>query len=1013
MEFVCFVSSTGETEAMDVSQFVNKTSANILRELGRPHDCLFISTPGYSKCLKADDAPLILFPGLVVHYKPGRYERPDYFLTILPEGCEDCVCGSLSVSSSNSEDFPPFRVWFSSPRFSPVSFKVLRSHIIESMGLAVEHVRFAMDDGEEITDKMSAREIAEKLAAGKVTMYIELPAESIEKIGQRRKILEKFVEDEEQFLEKLVPVVEQWMPEMDRLKFLTPVDYGVVFSKIKAIYAERKGLIEKLKATGLCYSGRVAELLIAYAEHVRQSAAFFEGYPSVIEVFTLMHANDKTKWKLRDMEEDFHSPPLDKLFEIPFERVREYQEFTDLMKKETPASHPDSALTNVAAALMTESVDVVEKAIRVAMRQADLMRLQLLIGSGVTFLENGRTVLETYEVVVHGKNTSKGTLFLFNDLVLIVRNYKVVFKSGVAQFSHYFQWQNDHTIAVINNRKLYGVEFKDARTKLEFYDLVKAAQKTATEESQADIKITWDNIEMPEPLPVIARNSCVAYDTSMFVFTRDEGIYNLNIEGKLFEKYNELKGQTVCRMGNKIYVIDSTDVYEFIPEDNKSRKLNIQLPQKVGRTAVAYQDKIYLFGGKAADGKIDNMVSVFSPEDTQVTSLERKGIVPIPRFDHSASVHHQFMYIFGGKTEAGVSNGLFRFNLEEGVWEDVKLEGLLPRDGHASTIFNDFLVLIGGGQRLQIVDLRTNQPVSVGEFGNVPKKLQYFGIDVNQQDSSEIILLGGIEDGIKTNNLWSVKIENESLSTPVRRRRAKGIPVCVSEETVVPRQRSPVVPSVRFFEELRLEQARNAASTNRAVVLAAQRREEQHRLEEERIRIEKARLEETKALQKESERLRNIKEAIARRNKTSESRRQLITRLEAEIDEAKDEIDLQTELVKAMRDETKTAIALTTRRLERVRAMQERGSVLKPLEERDILDDPVLEEQVKKRDFPTGNPIFEERKFRFRFPGEEDDEDDDKDVLPNLVPVTQPKAAVIGSVSAAAVGYFQYLRKGQ
>ena len=305
------------------------------------------------------------------------------------------------------------------------------------------------------------------------------------------------------------------------------------------------------------------------------------------------------------------------------------------------------------------------------------------------------------------------------------------------------------------------------------------------------------------------------------------------------------------------------------------------------------------------------------------------------------------------------------------------------------------------------------QLVSVGEFGNVPKKLQYFGIDVNSQDSSELILIGGIEDGIKTNNLWSVKIQNDSLSTPVRKRRAKGIPVCTSDETVVPKQRSPVVPSVRFFEELKLEEARREASTNQAAVLAAQRREEQWRMEEERKRLEEARAEETQLLRNESERLRNIKEAIARRRKTSESRRQLITRLEAEIEDAKEEIDMHTELARAMREETRCAIASTTKRLERVRLVMEKTSVLRPLEEADILDDPVLEDQVRKRDFPTGNPVIAEMKFRYRFPGESEDDGDDHDVVPNLVPITQPKAAIIGSASAAAVGYFNYLRRGE
>ena len=102
MTFVCFVSSTGETEVRDAAQLVNKTATQILAELSRPHDCLFISTPELCRCLKSSEVPLIEFPALTVHYKPRRYERPDYFLTVLPEGCEDCLCASLTIHPSNS-----------------------------------------------------------------------------------------------------------------------------------------------------------------------------------------------------------------------------------------------------------------------------------------------------------------------------------------------------------------------------------------------------------------------------------------------------------------------------------------------------------------------------------------------------------------------------------------------------------------------------------------------------------------------------------------------------------------------------------------------------------------------------------------------------------------------------------------------------------------------------------------------------------------------------------------------
>lgn len=985
MTFVCFVASTGETETRDAAQLVNKTASQILQALSHPHDCLFVSTPEFCRCLKPNEIPLIEYPALTVHYQPRRYERPDYFLSVLPEGCEDCLCASLTISSSNSADFPPFRVWFSCPAFSAVSFKVLRRHILSGLGLEVSSAKFVTQDGQEVTDLEYAKDVMEQIAAGTVTMAVEMTRESIVRMAERGELISRFIADEEEFLSKLAPLVEQWIPEIERFKFVSSVDFSVVFRRMLNLYHDRRELLDKLKAAGTVYSSRVAEIVVCYAEHIRQCAAFFEAYPSAVEVFTLMNMNDDTRWKLRDMESEFHTPSLEDLYNLPFERLREYGDLAEALKPLTPISHPDHQIGNIGATIMRESLDVVEKAIGVCRRQADLMRLQLSILNDVTFLENGRTLLETFDVSITGKNRSKGTLFLFNDLVLIVRNLKAIIKSDVAQFSYNYQWLNEHTIAVANEKRLYAVEFLDASAKLQFYDLLKGAQNTLIDKSFATLNIVWDNVEMLKPLPVLAKHTCIAYEGSIFVITPENGVYNLNIDGKLFEKYNDINGQYACRIGDGIYIISSDSIYRFSPQVNHVNKLDVYVEPKVGRTLATCGDRLFLFGGKSTADKLGNDLFSFKPDDRRLEKIRQNGTVPSPRFDHSASVYAESMFVFGGKTDAGISNELYRLDLHDYTWEKIIIDGLLPRAGHSSAVVNSLLVLIGGAQPTQIIDLETMSLVSMAEFGNVPKSIQYFGIEINSNEPSEIFLIGGMEDRIKTNNFWSVKLDADSVSTPVRKRRAKGIPIATTEEVAVPSPRSPTVPCEGFLEEIRLEDERRIKSQTRAAVFAVQRREEQEQVAREHMRLEEARRMEAERIEIEARQLEVLKKASAKRRLQSSARSQLMDLLEKELEEDSPNEENVVDSVVAQLEET-------------------------PLEEIFAPAPTAADSQAQQSNFLTGNAMDDDV-FHYTFPGESEPQTN-TDWIDNLVPLTSPKAATITAALTAVFSYFQRWRKG-
>jgi hypothetical protein len=59
------------------------------------------------------------------------------------------------------------------------------------------------------------------------------------------------------------------------------------------------------------------------------------------------------------------------------------------------------------------------------------------------------------------------------------------------------------------------------------------------------------------------------------------------------------------------------------------------------------------------------------------------------------------MYIFGGKDDENQKlNDIWKFNLTNCEWKEINVpepdEAPLPRSGHASQIYNDFMIVYGG-----------------------------------------------------------------------------------------------------------------------------------------------------------------------------------------------------------------------------------------------------------------------------------------------------------------------------
>jgi N-acetylneuraminic acid mutarotase len=120
-------------------------------------------------------------------------------------------------------------------------------------------------------------------------------------------------------------------------------------------------------------------------------------------------------------------------------------------------------------------------------------------------------------------------------------------------------------------------------------------------------------------------------------------------------------------------------------------------------SCLVYQDSMIVFGGFAF-GERTNSIFKYSFKQNSWEKIPHKGSnAPCPRAGHSAVIRldgqGDHMVIFGGKDDENQKlSDTWKFNMTSCEWSKIEVPGEepLPRSGHASQIYNDFMIIYGG-----------------------------------------------------------------------------------------------------------------------------------------------------------------------------------------------------------------------------------------------------------------------------------------------------------------------------
>lgn len=115
-------------------------------------------------------------------------------------------------------------------------------------------------------------------------------------------------------------------------------------------------------------------------------------------------------------------------------------------------------------------------------------------------------------------------------------------------------------------------------------------------------------------------------------------------------------------------------------------------------TAVVHGDKMYVFGGLSKDFELNDLWA-FDFKKYRWEAIAATGTPPPPRAEHTAVVYDGAMYVFGGKARVFM-NDMHRFDFARAEWSEVEYRGggavPAPRSMHAAVVVGRFMYVLCG-----------------------------------------------------------------------------------------------------------------------------------------------------------------------------------------------------------------------------------------------------------------------------------------------------------------------------
>ncbi|KAH0789141.1 Kelch motif family protein [Histomonas meleagridis] len=791
---VAVISLDGIHSTMFHAASVNgRTSEQIIKDNKLKTNIIGITTPYIQRALGPNEVPSSLYPKIIRTDDCGRYRLPAYYLTVMNENQKNKITFYVNVRSTQKFKFPKFPVTIDPQQFSDKTLKDLLEFIDHSFTFS--HSDSSLQIGSFVPpDDYPANELLNQARTKNLTLKCTLNKEYLAIINRRTDLLKELHQTEKQFIKSLKDFISYWPSCLMNEHLITFDEIIYIFKFYKKLIEVHSILELAFEERGTFFDSEYSDIFCDFSENFKESVDFCKSLTSVESMFEIKSQNKAWNEKLEEIYNSTLNPSSKTLLEfldLPIEQYNKYLTFLLQLRTVTPPTHPDSRLLTEVIEKYQVHYDSLKDIKRLNEQSPQITSLQDSL-HGFVIISPNRELLKSYNVKIIEPIPQKGTLHLFNNLILLtttkMRKEQVLFERKLCEFRYNI---NDSVLTFSKSqRRLFDFKI-ELSNKEETNELTKMIEDSQIESYKAnghyDKIMIYTLLNLDQQLPNLSYHQCVIYNKHIYYFGgKNNNEYSHNI---IDINLNTMKHQQMeCPIGDLIYhsVVSNKDkiyifgglnsneqisekFWQYTPATNDWEEL--ELPSEGGRyghTLVSYANDLYLFGGRNST-KVFADLQKFDTISKKWTKIDVPGS-PKPRYFHTATTRSNYMLIFGGKDKANVSlSTLFLFDINTHQWKRSEVIGE-PIQGRylcQSFAIHKWFFCMGGTNGTEIFEpfcvcfsnTRTTS-YNLRSGGNDRQALLNFSLSAYR---SSIYIYGGILTGSENSSNMLFKVELPNL----------------------------------------------------------------------------------------------------------------------------------------------------------------------------------------------------------------------------------------------------------
>ncbi|KAF5290221.1 hypothetical protein FQA39_LY14775 [Lamprigera yunnana] len=239
-----------------------------------------------------------------------------------------------------------------------------------------------------------------------------------------------------------------------------------------------------------------------------------------------------------------------------------------------------------------------------------------------------------------------------------------------------------------------------------------------------------------------------------------------------------LVGQNVYLLGGRNGNLPMKDFWKYNLVTGKWQQLKPsgdKLPCLQEHTAVVYKDNIYIFGGEVGfSAGSETPLWVYGIKNNSWKKIRtlKGAVTPKGRRGHTALVHRGTMLIYGGYQDLrGSCSELWGYHFESGSWHLISSSSKSnpdlcppPRHKHSAILHEDAMWIYGGMTDLQERSDFWKWDITSNTWINFKSKQHPGALHSHAACHllSSMIIFGGERDGHSTNDLWKFSFTTET-----------------------------------------------------------------------------------------------------------------------------------------------------------------------------------------------------------------------------------------------------------